>query len=208
MSQAIGTAAANASITIGPIVKNGTRSASATPFYNAGNVTTHYATGTGAANASITGWANVTYLDQCWAQWESWWPTNGLTTTLATTETIYTSFATPLTSLYTLASVPATTEIIPLAYTTTQPILDGDFTVGYSTVVWDDTTVTNTARAATTVTIPFSAETYTITTTLTPTGGSRPNCTLPSSYSKCQSQWEQWATTAILQPPPLPPHSE
>lgn len=186
-----------------------------TASYNASNMTiTHTALSrTVVVNSTSTGWANVSNADQCWTQWQSWWAMSMLTTDLPTYVSVSPYSATGFTTTEVLISsaIAASTSTVALSYETyTEPDIVNGFTVGSWTGTYTQTPATWTypAQAGSTVTtvVAYGGVISTVNfTTLTPSNGfPTPSCRLPSSYSKCQSQWESWATIAVSPFPALP----
>lgn len=162
-----------------------------------------------------TSWAPATNADQCWMEWSSYWSMHTpapasiafSTTTLPTTEI---DSVTNTFMYYTEIKSPTTVTI-----TSTPPsqAVNGGFTQTLSSEIFTITTTMSsgqipTATSATTYLITYSSpvsESMFTANVSYQRNWPTPNCTLPSSYSACQAEWETFATHQIVPfPPPVP----
>ncbi|KAF2719807.1 hypothetical protein K431DRAFT_313768, partial [Polychaeton citri CBS 116435] len=198
--------------TVGTITYQPSRSSSL--FYSAGNSTGIYGpsvTGTGFSNHTTSAWwPNATDADQCWDQWTTYWDGIESGTTNVTQVSYVTAGLTSWTSTYTyiIPAINATTLTNTASGTQTVTEMNGDFTKTIYTTAWISTvTSTVSARPGTTepstwtvTTVAYSASTS----VWTPYTGPSPSCVLPNSFSKCEDEWEDWAASAAVTPPPIP----
>lgn len=149
-------------------------------------------------------WPSVSNADQCWQEWQRYW---AFTTTADYSTSSYTTTESFIETL-TQKSQAATTSLHTYVTSFVETQMNGDFPEAtvtiLSTQIWP---VTYSEQPASTWVYSVTPQTWTeadqITVSNTAPMTPTPSCRLPSLYSKCQSEWVQYASYAVVPSPPL-----
>jgi hypothetical protein len=191
---------------------------SSTKFYYAGNSTTGPTGATTAASGNVTAWASAANADACWTEWSSYWDRNSTEPSYSRSTTGYSTYVVSEVSIVysTLTNIESVVTNSEYTYTEIFTEMDGYYTEGTVTLTTVYPATTNTiysVSAESTVTTPEATQTEPLVEVWTITSGLpdlsliptiTPPCQLPSSYSRCQTSWEDWISTMVV-PSPMPP---
>jgi hypothetical protein len=160
-----------------------------------------------------TSWVSATDADQCWTEWDSYWSMHPPAPATISGTTIYLPAVTEIDTQVFSSGSYITDQTITSTILSTAPTEadNGGFTTTMSQVVITYVTVLTTSLY-TGIPISTSLHTYTRTPeaynyiTISASYDSdwpTPSCTLPTVYSDCQLQWEEYAThNGAVAPPP------